>query len=95
MHICKFQYGFGKKKEKFFYGHACGVRVDGASPRGLWPPDAANYKKGARLAPQVVSKGCVRFRSGSDSACGAEGCGIALSGDEYKVSVTGFTFCVI
>ena len=20
-------------------GHACGVRVDGASPRGLWPPD--------------------------------------------------------
>ena len=71
------------------------VKVDGASPRGLWPPDAANYKKGARLAPQVVSKGCVRFRSGSDSACGAEGCGIALSGDEYKVSVTGFTFCVI
>ena len=27
MYICKFQYGFGKKKEKFFYGHACGVRV--------------------------------------------------------------------
>ena len=25
----------------------------------------------------------------------AEGCGIALSGDEYKASVTGFTFCVI
>ncbi|WP_440235301.1 hypothetical protein, partial [Dialister succinatiphilus] len=25
----------------------------------------------------------------------AEGCGIALTGDEYKVSVTGFTFSVI
>ena len=24
----------------------------------------------------------------------AEGCGIALSGDEYKVSVTGLAFCV-
>ena len=24
-----------------------------------------------------------------------EGCGIALSGDEYKVSVTGLAFCVI
>ncbi|WP_303230819.1 hypothetical protein, partial [uncultured Dialister sp.] len=24
-----------------------------------------------------------------------EGCGIALTGDEYKVSVTGFTFSVI
>ena len=26
-----------------------------------------------------------------DSPCGAEGCGIALSGDEYEVSVTRFT----
>ena len=25
----------------------------------------------------------------------AEGCGIALSGDAYKVSVTGLAFCVI
>ena len=25
----------------------------------------------------------------------AEGCGIALAGDEYKVSVTGLAFCVI
>ena len=25
----------------------------------------------------------------------AEGCGIALSGDEYKASVTRFIFCVI
>ena len=29
------------------------------------------------------------------TALRAEGCGIALSGDEYKASVTGFTFCVI
>ena len=27
-----------------------------------------------------------------DSGFTAEGCGIALSGDEYEVSVTGFTF---
>ena len=30
-----------------------------------------------------------------DGAFGPEGCGIALTGDEYEVSVTGFTFCVI
>ena len=30
-----------------------------------------------------------------DGAFGPEGCGIALSGDEYKVSVTGLAFCVI
>ena len=30
-----------------------------------------------------------------DGAFGPEGCGIALLGDEYEVSVTGFTFSVI
>ncbi|EHO63114.1 hypothetical protein HMPREF9453_00955 [Dialister succinatiphilus YIT 11850] len=30
-----------------------------------------------------------------DGAFGPEGCGIALTGDKYKVSVTGFTFSVI
>ena len=30
-----------------------------------------------------------------DGAFGPEGCGIALSGDAYKVSVTGLAFCVI
>ena len=30
-----------------------------------------------------------------DGAFGPEGCGIALTGDEYKVSVTGLAFCVI
>ena len=29
------------------------------------------------------------------TALRAEGCGIALTGDEYKVSVTGFTFSII
>ena len=29
------------------------------------------------------------------TALRAEGCGIALTGDEYEVSVTGFTFSVI
>ena len=30
-----------------------------------------------------------------DGAFGPEGCGIALSGDEYEVSVTGLAFYVI
>ena len=30
-----------------------------------------------------------------DGAFGPEGCGIALLGDEYKVSVTGLAFCVV
>ena len=55
-------------------------KVDGASPRGLWPP---------------VGGGLCSLRSGGDSACGAEGYGIALSGDEYKASVTGLAVCVI
>ena len=29
------------------------------------------------------------------TALRAEGCGIALTGDKYKVSVTGFTFSAI
>ncbi len=65
---------------------AFGVRVDGTSSRGLWPPDggrlcslrsggdsaygaegcgggfAADFKKGTRLAPQVMSKSYIRFR---------------------------------
>ena len=29
------------------------------------------------------------------TALRAEGCGIALTGDEYEISVTGFTFSII
>ena len=35
----------------FAIGHTFGVRVDRASPRGLWPPD------GGRLCRRVVEKG--------------------------------------
>ena len=35
---------------------------------------------------------CASLRSGGDSACGAEGCGLPLCGNAYKVSVTGFPF---
>ena len=130
-------------------GHTFGVRVDGAAPRrflrflsltafqaeGCGGGFAADLKKGARLAPRVVQKGCTpqgkrltmicaslallqimfavhRFAQGAGkkvlkmngpaaqgflslTALRAEGCGIALSGDEYEVSVTGFTFSVI
>ena len=45
------------------------VEVDGASPRGLWPPD------GGRLCS---------LRSGGDSACGAEGGGGGSAADLKK-----------
>ena len=58
-------------------------KVDGASPRGLWPP------AGGRLCRRVV-KGKVLKMDGpsaqgflSLTAFQAEGCGIALSGDEF------------
>ena len=40
-----------------------------------------------------LARGFLRFLS--LTAFQAEGCGIALTGDEYKISVTGFTFSVI
>ena len=57
-------------------------------------------------SPQILKKrgaagaaGCVeelhRFRSGGDSGSAAEGCGLPLCGNAYKVSVTGLTFSVI
>ena len=52
-------------------------KVDGATPRGLWPP---------------AGGGLCSLRSGGDSAYGAEGGGLPLCGNSYKVSVTGFTF---
>ena len=48
---------------------AFGVRVDGTSSRGLWPPD------GGRLCS---------LRSGGDSAYGAEGCGGGSAADLKK-----------
>ena len=72
-----------------------GVRVDGPPARGLWPPF------GGGLCKRVV-KGKVLKMDGPSAqgflgltAFQAEGCGIALSGDKYKVSVTGLAFCVI
>ena len=43
---------------------------------------------------RLSAAGYVRFAQGA-TALRAEGCGIALTGDEYEVSVTGFTFNVI
>jgi len=62
------------------FGHTFGVRVDGASPRGLWPPVGGGL--------------CIAGAQGA-TALRAEGCGIALAGDEHKISVTGFTFSTI
>ena len=44
-------------------------------------------QKVQRVVVAAGTAGCVEglcsLRSGGDSACGAEGCGIALSGDKY------------
>ena len=59
----------------------------------MGPPQAARVQR--------VQRGKVLKMDGpsaqgflSLTAFQAEGCGIALSGDEYKVSVTGLAFCI-
>ena len=44
---------------------------------------------------RLSAAGCVSLRSGSDSGFAAEGCGLPLCGNAYKVSVTGLAFCII
>ena len=63
-------------------GHTCGVRVQKVQKvhrvqRVVVAAPPQIIKKGARLAPQVVSKGCVRFAQGA-TALRAEGDGGAL-----------------
>ena len=55
---------------------------------------AANKKRGAAGAAGCV-KGLRRFRSGGDSASGAEGCGIAPWAMNIKSALRELTFCVI
>ena len=76
-------------------GHTFGVRVDGASPRGLWPLD------GGRLCRRVV-KGKVLKMDGPSAQGFLSLTGPSAprvvdcpSGNAYEVSVTGFTFSVI
>ncbi len=63
-------------------GHTCGVRVQKVQKvhrvqRVVVAAPPQIIKKGARLAPQVVSKGCVAFAQGA-TALRAEGDGGAL-----------------
>ncbi|WP_303002967.1 hypothetical protein, partial [uncultured Dialister sp.] len=44
---------------------------------------------------RLSAAGCVSLRSGGNSACGANGGGLPLCGNAYKVSVTGLAFYVI
>ena len=48
------------------FRHTFGVRVDGLRPEGCG---------------RLTAAGCVRFRSGGDSACGAEGGGGGFAAD--------------
>ena len=83
MHICKFQYGFGKKKEKF-YRRAFGARVQ-------------KVQRVQRVQREKVLKMDGPSAQGflSLTALRAEGCGLPLCGNAYKVSVTGLAFSVI
>ena len=61
--------------------------MDGPSAQGFLSLTALRAEGCGRLSAAGCVEGLCTLRSGGDSACGAEGCGIALSGDEYKVSV--------
>ena len=74
------------------------MRVDGAAPRGLWPPAGGRL---CSLALRGAGRKVLRIdRPAAGGFLGltafqAEGCGLPLCGNAYKVSVTGFTFSVI
>ena len=78
---------------------ACGARVQRVQKvqrvqRVVVAADAADLKKGARLRRRLCRKvASLPLREGS--ACGAEGGGLPLCGNAYKVSVTGLAFYVI
>ena len=63
------------------------------APRVVVAAPPQIIKKGARLRRRLCRR-VASLRSGA-TALRAEGGGIALTGDEYKVSVTGFAFSVI
>ena len=56
---------------------------------------AADFEEKGRGSAAGCVEGLHRFRSGGDSGSAAEGCGLPLCGNPYKVSVTGLTFSVI
>ena len=76
-------------------GHTFGVRVDGTSSRGLWPP------AGGGLCRRVMKEKVLRIdrpdgrRVLKFDGLSGRGLWYRPAGDEYKVSVTGFTFSAI
>ena len=52
-------------------------------------------KKGAAAGAAGCVEGLCSLRSGGDSGSAAEGGGLPLCGNAYKVSVTELTFCII
>ena len=79
------------------------LKMDGPSARGLtgFRPEgygrltAAGCVEGLRKKVLRIDGPFRAQRFLSLTALRAEGCGIALAGDAYKVSVTGLAFCVI
>ena len=76
-------------------GHTFGVRVDGTSSRGLWPP------AGGGLCRRVMKEKVLRIdrpegrRVLKFDGLSGRGLWYRPAGDEYKISVTGFTFSAI
>ena len=63
--------------------HTFGVRVDGPTARGLWPPDGGGLCRRVVKGKVLKMDGPSAQRFLSLTALRAEGCGIALTGDEY------------
>ncbi len=71
------------------------LKFDGPSGRGLrWRLRRKFIKKG-RGWRRGLCRRVASLRSGGDSACGAEGGGLPLCGNAYKISVTELAFYVI
>ena len=77
-----------------YLGRAFGARVDGASPRRLWPPVGGGLCSLALRGQGERFLGLTGLMAGGFlglTALQAEGCGGGFAAD-YKVSVTGFAF---
>ena len=62
--------------------------MDREKLREMAEEQGSEGKVDGAFGPEGCVEGLRRFAQGGNSACGAEGCGIALSGDEYKAGVT-------
>ena len=84
---------------EIFFGHALsGVRIDGAAPRGLWPPAGGrlcSLRSGGQGERFLRLTGPMGRRVLKFDGPSGRGLWYRPPGDEYKFSVTDSPFCVI